>query len=143
VRGPLALFVITLVLIATGLLVYSALGIARNSDDPAAGAVVTTFGDALKQKDGKRACGLLTKVAQSRIEEDRKKPCEEGIVELASDLEPDGDVTRIDVAESSGFVQTSGGGALFLDKTGSGWRLSAAGCRRQAGDAPYSCSLES
>jgi hypothetical protein len=142
VRGPLALFVITLVLIVTGLAVYSAVGIIRNSDDPAAGAVVSEFGDALNQDDGKRACSLLTRVAQSRLEEDRKKPCEQGIVEVASELEPDGDVTRIDVAENSGFVTTSGGSTFFLDKTTSGWRLSAAGCEPQAGDAPYSCSLE-
>ena len=141
-RGPLALFVLTLVLIATGLATYSALGIIRNSDDPAAGDVVTAFGDALKQDDGKRACDLLTEVAQSRLEEDRKKPCEQGIVEVASDLEPDGEVNRIDVSENSGFVTTSGGSTFFLDKTTAGWRLSAAGCQRQAGDAPYSCSLE-
>jgi hypothetical protein len=143
VRGTLALFVITLVLIVTGLAVYSALGIARNSDDPAAGAAVTAFGQALKQDDGKKACALLAPAAQSRVEDDRKKPCEEGIVEVASDLEPKGEVTHVDVAERSAFVTTDGGSTFFLDKTTSGWRLSAAGCTRQAGDAPYSCSLES
>ena len=141
-RGPLALFVLTLVLIATGLAAYSALGIVRNSDDPAAGVTVTSFGQALEQDDGKRACALLTAVARNRIEQDRKKPCEEGILELASELGPRGEVARVDVAENSGFVTTSGGSTFFLGKTASGWKLSAAGCERQAGDAPYSCSLE-
>ena len=141
-RGPLALFAITLALIVTGLALYSALGIVRNSDDPAAGAAVSSFGQALKAGDGKRACALLTADAQSRVEDDRKKPCDEGILEIESDLEPDGEVAGIDVAENSAFVTDSGGGAFFLDKTSAGWRLSAAGCERQAGDAPYSCELE-
>jgi len=142
VRAPFALFVGTLVLIATGLITYSTLGIARNSDDPAAGAVVSGFAGALEQHDGKGACALLTPDAQSQVERDRKKPCEEGIVEVASDIEPHGDVTKIEVAERSGFVQTSSGTAFFVEKVGGDWKLSAAGCTRQAGDAPYSCELE-
>jgi hypothetical protein len=131
-----------LVVIATGLVVYSALGIVRNSDDPAAGDVVTAFGRALRQHDGKRACALLGNDTQSRVEQDRKKPCEQGIVEIASDVEPDGPLTRVSVSESSGFVTTADGSAFFVGKTPAGWRLSAAGCKRQAGDAPYSCALQ-
>jgi hypothetical protein len=141
-RSTFALFVFTLVLIATGLVVYSALGIVRNSDDPKAGTTVTQFGDALKQHDGNGACALLSASAQSKLEDDRKKPCEQGIVEIASEIEPKGAVARIDVAETSGFVKTAAGDAFFLDKVGDGWRLSAVGCTRQAGDAPYSCALE-
>ncbi|MEA2493195.1 MAG: hypothetical protein QOJ29_1106 [Thermoleophilaceae bacterium] len=141
-RGTFALFVATLVLIATGLALYSALGILRNSDDPAAGAVVAAFGAALKQHDGARACALLAPVAQSRIEEDRKKPCEQGVLELASDLGPRGAVRHVNVAENSAFVTTTGGGAFFLGRFGPKWKLSAAGCQRQAGDAPYDCALQ-
>lgn len=129
-------------IIVTGLAVYSALGIVRNSDDPAAGKAVTAFGAALERGDGKQACDLLTAVAQSRLEQDRKKPCEQAIVEVASELRPDGQVTHVDVAETSGFVTTASGEAFFVDRIDSGWKLSAAGCRRQAGDAPYSCALE-
>jgi hypothetical protein len=142
VRGTFALFIATLIMIATGLVVFSALGIVRNSDDPAAGAAATAFGRALRQQDGKRACALLSADTQSRIEQERKKPCDKGIVEVASDIEPDGAVNRISVAESSGLVTTADGSAFFLDKTNAGWKLSAAGCKRQAGDAPYSCALE-
>ena len=70
-RGTFALFVFTLIVIATGLAVYSALGIIRNSDDPAAGVAVTQFGSALKQHDGKTACGLLSQGTQSKLEDDR------------------------------------------------------------------------
>jgi hypothetical protein len=143
VRGTFALFVFTLVVIVTGLVVYSALGIVRNSDDPAAGTAVKDFGSALEQHDGARACGLLSPTAQSKLEDERKKPCGQAIVEVASDVKPGSAVTQIDVAETSAFVRTSHGPAFFLDKTHSGWKVSAAGCAKQAGDAPYSCALES
>jgi hypothetical protein len=141
-RSTFTLFVFTLVLIATGLLVYSALGIARNSDDPAAGAVVTDFARALRSKDGKAACALLSPSTQSKLEDERKKPCAEAIVEVASDIEPHGSVAKVSVAESEGFVESSGGTSFFVDKEGASWKVSAAGCSAQAGDAPYSCQLE-
>ena len=141
-RSTFAIFVFTLVVIATGLALYSALGIVRNSDDPAAGAAVTAFGTALKQHDGAGACAELTKEAQSKLEDERKKPCDQAIEEVASEVEPGDAVTKIDVAESSAFVRTSHGPTFFLDKIGGGWKLSAAGCTKQAGDAPYSCALE-
>ena len=141
-RSTFALFVSTLVVIATGLAVYSALGIVRGSDDPAAGAAVTAFGEALSQRDGPAACALLTTVARSKLEDERKKPCEQAILEEAAELEPGDSVTRIDTAETSAFVRTSQGPTFFLDRVGSTWKVSAAGCTEQAGDAPYSCALE-
>ena len=141
-RSTLAVFLITLAVIVTGLAVYSALGIARNADDPAAGRVVSGFGSALRQHAGGRACSLLTAEAQSKLEDERKKPCAEAVLEVASELEPGDGVTKVDVAETSAFVRTSRGPTFFLDKVGRAWRLSAAGCTKQAGDAPYSCALE-
>jgi hypothetical protein len=141
-RSTLAVFLITVAVIVTGLALYSALGIARNADDPAAGRVVSAFGSALNQHAGTRACSLLTAEAQSKLEDERKKPCAEAIIEVASDLEPGSSVTRVNVAETSAFVRTSRGPTFFLDKVGDVWKLSAAGCTKQAGDAPYSCALE-
>ena len=141
-RSTFAIFVFTLVVIATGLIVYSALGIVRNSDDPKAGAAVSAFGAALKQHDGAKACGELSDEAQSKLEDERKKPCQQAIIEVASEVEPGDAVTRIDVAETSAFVRTSQGPTFFLDKVGETWKVSAAGCTKQAGDAPYSCALE-
>ncbi|HYZ29711.1 MAG TPA: hypothetical protein VE570_11675 [Thermoleophilaceae bacterium] len=140
-RSTFAIFLMTIVVIVTGLALYSALGIARNADDPAAGRVVTAFGSALNRDAGARACSLLTAEARSKLEDQRKKPCAEAIIEVASDLEPGGAVTRVDVAETSAFVRTSRGPAFFLDKVGPAWKLGAAGCEKQAGDAPYSCAL--
>jgi hypothetical protein len=142
VRSTFAIYVFTLVVIATGLILYSALGIVRNSDDPAAGAAVSAFGDALKQHDGAKACAELTDEAQSKLEDERKKPCEQAIEEIASEVEPGDAVTKSNVSETSAFVRTSHGPTFFLDKIGETWKLSAAGCTKQAGDAPYSCALE-
>jgi type II secretory pathway pseudopilin PulG len=141
-RSTFVLFAFTLVIIAAGLAVYSALGIIRNADDPAAGKAVSAFGTALKQQDGKGACALLSANAQSKLEDERKKPCEQAIIEVASDVKPGDAVTRIDVAEKSAFVTTSHGPSFFLDRFGPAWKVSAAGCTKQAGDAPYSCQLE-
>lgn len=142
-RSTFAVFAFTLVVIVTGLILYSALGIVRNSDDPAAGAAVSAFGSALRQHDGAAACAELSKSTQSKLEDERKKPCEQAIVEVASEVEPGDAVTSVNVAETSAFVRTSQGPTFFLDKVGSTWKVSAAGCTKQAGDAPYSCALES
>ena len=143
VRSTFALFCFTLVVIATGLILYSTLGIVRNSDDPAAGAAVSTFGKALDQRDGAKACDELSDDVQSKLEDERKKPCDQAIIEIASEVAPGKTVTKVDVAETSAFVRTSRGPTFFLDKIGSSWKLSAAGCTKQAGDAPYACALES
>jgi hypothetical protein len=142
-RSTFALFAFTLVVIVTGLAGYSALGIIRNSDDPAAGTAVTAFGSALKQHDGARACGLLSSDTQSKLEDERKKPCREAILEVATEVKPGASVTRVDVAEMSAFVTTAKGPTFFLDKDGDAWKVSAAGCTKQAGDAPYSCAIGS
>src|SRR4051812_24485866 len=106
-RTTLAVFVATLVVITTGLILYSTLGIVRNSDDPAAGEAVTSFRAALERKDGERACSLLTPDAQSALEDERKKPCEQAILEVKDDVEPKAGVDEINVAENSAFVSTA------------------------------------
>ena len=141
-RSTLATFVMTLVVIATGLILYSTLGIVRNGDDPAAGAAVNAFRDALEQDDGAQACRLITPDARSALEEERKKPCAQGIVEVKDDVEPLAATETVNVAERSAFVETRKQDVVFLDKSGSRWLVSASGCLRQAGDAPYSCALE-
>src|SRR3954454_20108205 len=133
-RNTLAVFVATLVVIATGLILYSALGIVRNSDDPAAGETVSAFRAALEQGDGKRACSLLTPDVQSSLEDERKKPCEQAIVEVKKDVEPQAAVAEVDVAENSAFVTTERHDAVFLGRNGQGWLIDASGCTRQAGD---------
>jgi hypothetical protein len=42
---------------------------------------------------------------------------------------------------TSALVNVAGGGDAFLDQTGHGWRISAAGCARTSG-REYDCRLE-
>jgi hypothetical protein len=142
VRSTLTTFVVTLVLIATGLILYSTLGIVRNSDDPAAGTAANAFRAALEQDDGARACSLLAPETRSALEDERKKPCQEAIVEVKEDVEPQAAAASVNVAERSAFVETQKQDVVFLGRFGKRWLVSSSGCTRQAGDAPYSCELK-
>lgn len=141
-RSVFATFVVYLVVIATGLVVYTSIGFARNADNGEPAAAVRAFSSALEQGDGSAACGLLSTEAQKTVEAERKKPCAEGIVEIKDDVAPGAEPGDTDIAERSAFVETGADAAVFLDKTEAGWKISASGCKRQAGDAPYDCELE-
>lgn len=140
-RAIFALFVLLLVVIATGLVLYSAIGIARSSDDPAAGRTVADFAAALDDDDGARACALLTAEAQDAVESSRRKGCDQGIVELRRFIAPGGAPAFVNRAENSAIVTTTEGDAYFLDKTPEGWRLSSLGCD-EIKDKPYECEIE-
>ena len=140
-KQPFGLFLTYLTVIATGLAVYTAIGIARQSDDPAAGQAVRDFAAALEDGDGERACALFTADARDEVEQARRKPCDQGVLELRRFIAPLGTPAVVDRAERSAIVQMSGGGTYFLDRTPAGWRLSAAGCERQVG-IPYECEVE-
>ena len=140
-KQPFAIFVTYLVVIATGLVVYTAIGIARGSDDPDAGRTVSDFATALEEGDGARACLLFTEAARDEVEQARRKSCEQGVMELRRFIAPLGRPAVVNRAENSALVHMSGGGAYFLDRTPAGWRLSAAGCERKVG-LPYDCEVE-
>lgn len=140
-RSVFATFVVYLVVITTGLVVYTTIGFARNADNAEPAAAVSEFSAALAHGKGAAACGLLSTDAQNSIETDRKKPCDQGIVEVKDDVKPGGAPSNTDIAERSAIVKTSADHAVFLDKTEAGWKISASGCKRQAGDAPYDCEL--
>lgn len=140
-KQTLGVFVTYLVVIAAGLIVYTAVGFARQGDDPAAGAVVRAFADALETGDGGRACSLFTADARDEVEQARRKNCATGVLELRRFIAPIGRPSVVDRAENSAIVQMSGGGTYFLDKTRDGWRLSSAGCEANVG-LPYECEVE-
>ena len=56
---------------------------------------------------------------------------------------PGGRERSVDVYLTTAKVDLSGGDSVFLDQTGTGWRISAAGCRPQPGEEkPYDCEIE-
>lgn len=141
-RSVFATFIVYLAVIATGLVVYTSVGFARNADNGEPAAAARAFTSALERDDGAAACGLLSTGAVKTVEAERKKPCDQGIVEIKDDVAPAGEPSDTDIAERSAFVKTGTDDAVFLDKTDAGWKISASGCKRQAGDAPYDCELE-
>ena len=136
------MFIAYLLVIATGLIVYSVIGLTRGADNDEPLQVVTAFNAALEDGDGQAACALLSEEAQSALERERRKPCERGVVEVSHELSFDARATDTDIAESSAIVTNGTSRAVFLDRHDGDWFIGAAGCERQAGDAPFECELE-
>jgi len=107
------------------------------SERDAKGSVQRFFA-ALGRHDGEAACKELSEEAASEVESDEKKPCGEAILSLGISTAP---ITRVQVYVDSAQAKLEGGGAVFLDETPKGWKVSAAGCKPQSGK-PYDCELE-
>ena len=131
-------FALYLLLIAAGIGWAIALGLAREADDPAAGDTVARFSAAIERQDGEAACDQLGEHTRSELESQRQKPCEEAILELELS---GGEVSEVDVADTSAAVDLGEGGRAYLDRTSEGWRISAAGCDLLP-EQPYDCELE-
>ena len=138
-RRTAPVFALYLVVIAAGIAAAVVVGFARGADDDAAGATVARFAGAIERGDGAAACRELTAGARHKLQSEEKKPCAEAILELELS---GGAVTRVEAAETSAAVDLEEGDRAYLDKTASGWRIGAAGCKPIA-RAPYDCELES
>jgi ketosteroid isomerase-like protein len=125
-----------LAVVATVLLALSGCGTASSERD--ARASVQRFFAAVGAHDGAGACQELSQEAVSEVEKSEKKPCAQGI--LSEDVSP-APVDRVRVYMHSAQAKLNDGGAVFLDQTSEGWKISAAGCEPQSGK-PYQCELE-
>ncbi|HYI80554.1 MAG TPA: hypothetical protein VEW67_06815 [Thermoleophilaceae bacterium] len=96
---------------------------------------------AYSDDDGAAACATLSDDTRKQLVEDEQKPCPEAVLEL--DLSGTATVgAEAYVTEAK--VETDGGDSVFLEETGDGWRVTAAGCRPAPGrEAPYDCEVES
>jgi hypothetical protein len=124
----------TVVLLA---LAFSGCGTSGSERD--ARGSVERFFTAFSRHDGSAACDELSEETVSEVEKSEKKPCDQGI--LSEDVSP-APVADVSVYMHSAQVKLRGGGAVFLDLTPQGWKVSAAGCKPQPGK-PYQCELES
>lgn len=91
--------------------------------------------------DGAAACATLSDDTREQLVKDAGKPCPEAVLEL--DLSGRATVgAEAYVTEAK--VETDGGDSVFLEETGDGWRVTAAGCRPAPGrESPYDCEAES
>jgi hypothetical protein len=100
---------------------------------------VQRFFAAVSSHDGPAACDELSEETVSEVEKSEKTPCRQGI--LSEEVSP-APVVAVNVYMHSAQAKLRGGEAVFLDLTPQGWKLTAAGCKRQPGK-PYQCELES
>ena len=108
-------------------------------DEPEASAVAQRF-LALAQSDTQAACALLAPQTVQHLQDDGGS-CPKG---LQAAQPPGADtVRRVTVAIDSAQV-VMGNQAVFLARYDHGWRVTAAGCKRESSDdaIPYSCTVE-
>jgi hypothetical protein len=114
-------------------------GCGRVDDGRAARAVTERFLAAIDRHDGDVACRQLTVGALEALEHDEGERCTEAVTGL--DIAPSA-VARAAVYGTGAKVDLTDGHAAFLELTPRGWRISAAGCRPEPGDRPYTCEVE-
>jgi hypothetical protein len=115
-------------------------GCGRSEDRREVSEVTTSFLRAIAEHDGGRACARLATGAREALEHDQDKRCAAAVTELEA-VSPSA-VTRAQVFATSAKVDLADGHSAFLELTPNGWRLSAAGCRPEGGDAPYTCEVQ-
>jgi len=107
-----------------------------------ASRVAKRFYSAVAAKDGAAACSQLSEDAVAKLESEEKASCPDAVLELDLGL-PAGQERSTDVYLTSAKVDLAGGDSVFLDQTGDGWRISAAGCQPQPGEEkPDECEVE-
>ena len=127
-----------------GLLCVAALGVVgcgRGDDQRAVSDVTQAFLRAVAAGDGARACAQLADGARQALEHDEDERCAKATGKLEA-IAPSR-VVRAQVFATSAKVDLADGHSAFLELTPKGWRLAAAGCRPESGDAPYTCELAS
>jgi hypothetical protein len=116
-----------------------ATGCGRADDERVTGIVTERFLQAVEQHDGARACAQLSQGAVQALEHDEGKACAEAAPDL--DVSPSR-VTRAEVFGTGAKVDLADGHSAFLELTPGGWRLSAAGCRPEPDDHPFTCEVQ-
>ena len=116
-----------------------ATGCGRADDERVTGVVTERFLQAVEQHDGARACAQLSQGAIEALEHDEGKSCAEAAPELDVSLSR---VTRAEVFGTGAKIDLADGHSAFLELTPRGWRLSAAGCRPEADDHPFTCEVQ-
>jgi hypothetical protein len=114
-------------------------GCGRDDDQRAAGLVTERFLRAVEADEGQAACDQLSDDTAEALASDEGRPCAEAAPEL--EVEPSA-VARAQVFGITAKVDLADGDSAFLELTPEGWRISAAGCRPEAGARPYECEVE-
>jgi hypothetical protein len=114
-------------------------GCGRVDDGRAARSVTERFLGAIADGDGALACRQLTVGALEALEHEEGDRCSESASKL--ELAP-ARIVRTQVYETNAKVDLADGSSAFLELTRRGWRISAAGCRPEPDDHPFTCEVE-
>jgi hypothetical protein len=115
-------------------------GCGRSSDRASVRAVAEGFYAAAGDHQGARACALLSADARQAVEKDESAPCARAVGRLQLSGRR---ARRVELYSTNAAVALKGGDVVYLQDTASGWRVSAAGCRRPGYDSPADCELQS
>jgi hypothetical protein len=122
-------------ILAAGALTVLLTGCA-SAEQPEVQRVATRFEDS--SGEARARCDLLAPRTLEKLEEQLAEPCVEGIGDLPLE---GGDVGQVEVWGGNAQVQL-GGDTVFLTRTATGWRVTAAVCSPRA-QGPYDCEVES
>lgn len=100
-------------------------------------AVAEHFHEALRSADGDGACDLLSDEVQKELQDSSGTACATQI--LDSGIPSAGKPGRVQVFDTAAQVRY-GDDVVFLADFAEGWRITAAGCEKQA-SAPYDCHV--
>jgi hypothetical protein len=97
--------------------------------------VATAFED--PSGDPQTRCDLLAPATLATFESDSSAPCADALGDVPL---PGGKVGSVEIWGGDAQVRL-GGDTLFLTRTDSGWKVTAAGCEPR-GQAPYDCEVD-
>jgi len=110
------------------------------TSDAAVSSVSDTFRQALAQRDGARACALLSAQTVSDLEQSSGRPCATAV--LQEHVPTTGDPTAVEVYGRMAQVRYADD-TIFLSRFHQGWRLVAAGCQLASGAAQrFDCQVK-
>lgn len=125
------------------LLLALALGGCGTADDSEqARNAVIRFYHALDEHRGGAACAELSASTISQLESQSGQRCERAVTRLQLQ---GGAVSRAQVFITNAKVDVTSGESAYLGREAGGWKLSAIGCRPEAGkprDRPLDCEVE-
>jgi hypothetical protein len=121
--------------VRTAVLAAAALLLAGCADieQPEVERIASTFAAA----DPSARCAVLAPATVAAVEAARSESCVQAMAQLSL---PEGAVVSSSVWGDQAQVELVGD-TVFLTRTSTGWKVTAAGCRSR-GDAPYNCRLE-
>jgi hypothetical protein len=120
------------VLAGAGLLAALLTGCASAGD---VAKVATAFED--PSGDAQARCDLLAPATLATFQSDSSAPCADALADVQL---PGGEVSSVEIWGGDAQVRL-GSHTLFLTRTDTGWKVTAAGCQSR-GQEPYDCEVD-